>query len=127
MEATQPVASIPFETLTSSSSHLPHLPSLPFGTPCCSLNAPTLTFPSTQHELEFKPCRYARLRESAQSYMVNQVGVSCFKYVPQGAKGPRGEEGPGYVASTFNFYVFPEPLKDSSQVSDKRRREVWEV
>ena len=89
---------------------------LPSGIPCCSLNAPTLTFPSTQHELEFKPCRYARLRESAQSYMVNQVGVSCFKYVPQGAKGPRGEQGPGYVASTFNFYVFPEPLKDSSQV-----------
>ena len=71
--------------------------------------------------------RYAKLKESSHAYIVNQFGLSCFKPVQGGAaaaggnrKKQQGGQAPatldGWEASTFNFYIFPEPLKDSNQV-----------
>jgi hypothetical protein len=58
--------------------------------------------------------RYWKLKESSHAYIINQFGLSCFK-----ATSSPGMDGSNAVweASTFNFYIFPEPLKDSNQVS----------
>lgn len=42
--------------------------------------------------------RYEKMAECAKAFIINQFGLSTFRY----------EKG-GYTASTFNFYVFPEP------------------
>ncbi|GAX85783.1 hypothetical protein CEUSTIGMA_g13198.t1 [Chlamydomonas eustigma] len=54
--------------------------------------------------------RYAKLRESSQSYIINQFGLSCFKLI----SGPSTDVS-GFEAKTFNFYIFPEPLTDNAQ------------
>lgn len=45
--------------------------------------------------------RYSKLRESSHQYVINQFGLSCFS---------RNKTGEGWVAKTFNLYVFPEPI-----------------
>ncbi len=56
------------------------------------------------------PLRYAKLRDSSHSYVINQFGLSCFK----------AEGAAAYTASTFNFYIFPEPLKDAQQSQSRK-------
>ena len=58
------------------------------------------------------PRRYNKLKESSHSYIINQFGLSCFKH----SSAPGSPLGSSWEASTFNFYIFPEPLKDSPQV-----------
>jgi poly(A)-specific ribonuclease len=53
--------------------------------------------------------RYAKLRESSHQYVINQFGLSCFA---------QDKAGGGWVAKTFNLYVFPEPL--SKDVNSKK-------
>ena len=65
--------------------------------------------------------RYSKLRESSHSYIINQFGLSVFKQIKgdASANAPvwKGEALSGqWEAATFNFYIFPEPLKDSNQV-----------
>ena len=69
--------------------------------------------------------RYAKLKESSHAYIINQFGLSCFRPVTAGESKKKQPAGrallptmpEGWEASTFNFYIFPEPLKDSNQVS----------
>ncbi|KAG1655504.1 hypothetical protein FOA52_008523 [Chlamydomonas sp. UWO 241] len=66
---------------------------------------------SRESFLDEMPDRYARLRESSQSFVVNQFGLSCFTAAPRAADSSTNHPaGLGYTASTFNFYLFPEPL-----------------
>ena len=58
--------------------------------------------------------RYWKLKESSHAYIINQFGLSCFKAT---SSSRLGGSGTCFEASTFNFYIFPEPLKDSNQVS----------
>jgi len=74
--------------------------------------------------LDEMPDRYAKMAASSSAYIVNQFGLSCFRHVSAsssrqaGAAAPGSSSAPGgsgYVATTFNFYVFPEPVEGSQQ------------
>ena len=52
--------------------------------------------------------RYSKLRESSHQYVINQFGLSCFTQDKSSREG-------GWVAKTFNLYVFPEPISRDAQ------------
>ena len=49
--------------------------------------------------------RYTKLASSAHAFVINQFGISAFKQADGSGSG-------AYTASTFNFYIFPEPPSD---------------
>jgi hypothetical protein len=52
--------------------------------------------------------RYGRMAAAAQSFIIVQFGLSCFRRraAPPGSPQP---QPPAYSAATFNFYLFPRP------------------
>ncbi|GIL80439.1 hypothetical protein Vretifemale_9634 [Volvox reticuliferus] len=60
--------------------------------------------------------RYARIARAAQSFVINQFGLSCFQR--QEEPGPGGETM--YLAATFNFYLFPRSAKGGAYVASRR-------
>lgn len=67
-------------------------------------------FPSEEtaykiHNLDDHQERYEKLCCSAKSFLPSQVGLCCFRW---------DESTCSYVASTFNFYVFPRPIGRNS-------------
>ncbi|GIL60258.1 hypothetical protein Vafri_14886 [Volvox africanus] len=60
--------------------------------------------------------RYARIARAAQSFVINQFGLSCFQR--QEEPGPDGETQ--YLAATFNFYLFPRSARGPAYVASRR-------
>ncbi|KIZ04038.1 hypothetical protein MNEG_3922 [Monoraphidium neglectum] len=56
--------------------------------------------------------RYEKMKESSKAFLITQYGLSCFEHVPGGSGGEGGGRE-AYVARTFNFWIFPQPVPSS--------------
>ncbi|EFJ39774.1 hypothetical protein VOLCADRAFT_108501 [Volvox carteri f. nagariensis] len=70
----------------------------------------------TENYLDDMQDRYTRTAAAAQSFIITQFGLSCFRRQPE--PGPGGEAR--YLAATFNFYLFPRPPEGAAFGSSRR-------